>query len=86
MNRFEFVLDAAFAPHQVPLPDLARQFSTALDQVQAEGADPTRDPAVLILGAFIAFHTHADVNTVGGYHRLLDLCAHRLETSKEEMQ
>jgi hypothetical protein len=41
----------------------------AIDEVEAEGGQPDVDPAVLVLGAFVAFHTHADVNTTVGFQR-----------------
>jgi hypothetical protein len=83
MSRFAHALDAAVAPEQISLLTLAKQFSLAVEQTEAEGEDPARDPAVIVLGSFIAFHTHADVNTRGGYHELLGLCRHRFETSPE---
>lgn len=81
MNRFEFVLQTSVAPHQQPLISLAAAFMLAVQQTLIEQADPGQDPAVLILGAYIAFHTHADVNTSKGYHELLAQCAERLQTS-----
>lgn len=82
MNRFEYVLEAAFAPQEKPLRELVRQLSIAVEQVEAEGEHPTKDPAVLILGAYVAFHTHADVNTASGYHRMLEMCAARAEEAR----
>lgn len=78
MNRFEYVLTTAVAPHQEPLLAIAREFTQAVEQVMAEGNDPVQDPAVLVLGSYIAFHTHADVNTFGGYKRLLSMCEHNV--------
>ena len=74
MNRWEFVVQASTAPEQVPLLDLARMLVHTLEQNEAEGSDPSQDPATLILGAYIAFHTHADVSSRSGYRDLLDYC------------
>jgi hypothetical protein len=78
MNRFEYALLAAGAPHEVPLVQLAAGFMLAVQQTLLENQHPQTDPAVLLLGAFIAFQTHADVNTNKGYHQLLGLCQDRL--------
>ena len=81
MIRFEHALNAATAPCEVTLSILARQLADAVEQVEAEGTDPVDDPAVLLLGAFIAFHTHADVNTARGYHQLIHLCHERIHAA-----
>lgn len=85
MNRFEYVVAAALAPHQATLVDLAYNFYAAVNEVVAEGQDPVLDPAVLVIGTYIAFHTHADVNTNHGYQKLMKLCNDRAET-KQVMQ
>lgn len=74
MERYFTALQAAIGPRMPTLPWLATTLSQAVDEVVLEGGNPTDDPAVLLLGAFVAFHTHADVNTTGGYHKLIDLC------------
>jgi hypothetical protein len=74
MNRYFHALSAAVGPRVPALPWVATSLAEAVDEVTLEGGDPTNDPAVLLLGAFVAFHTHADVNTTGGYHKLIDLC------------
>lgn len=68
---------------EVPLKTLAQGLVDAIDEAEAEGIqDPSRDPAVLVFGAFIAFHTHADVSTVGGYQDLIEACRQRYETPR----
>ena len=47
--------------------------------------DPLQDPAVLVMGAFIAFHTNADVNSYGGYRCLIQRCADRDQLYKDQM-
>lgn len=54
-----------------------------LEQNEAEGTDAQNDPATLVLGAFIGFQTHADVNTFKGYKELLSLCELRLNYPPE---
>lgn len=50
----------------------------AIVECEAEGVeDPSRDPAVMLFGAHVAFLTHFDVNTVQGYSSLLEQCAVR---------
>lgn len=83
MNRFQYVIAASEAPHQVPLIDLARVLVQALEQNEALGTDAYADPAVRILGAYIAFHTHADVDTAQGYKHLLAMCEKRLYDASE---
>lgn len=83
MTRFEYVLCTAVAPHQEPLAEIARAFALAVEQTIAEGEDAGNDPAVLVLGAYIAFHTHADVATAQGYYRLLALCEQRFFNAPE---
>lgn len=78
MNRFEFALQAASAPHLVALPQLTGALDFAVRQSTAEGHDPAEDPAVLLLGSFVAFQVHFDVNTSDGYRTLLRLCNDRL--------
>lgn len=77
MNRFEYALHASIAPEQETLGDLARGLVSAIEQTEAEGQIALSDPAVMVLGAYIAFHTHADVNSVKGYRQLLSLCEYR---------
>lgn len=78
MNRFEFALAASVDPTLYALPSLAAELVKAIEAAKAEGELPQEDPAVLVLGAFISFHTHADVNSALGYRRLLSLCEDRL--------
>jgi hypothetical protein len=74
MNRFARALQIAAAPIQVSVKVLAQDFLSAVEQAELEESDPLQDPAVIVLGSFIAFHVHADVNTAQGYHHLLTLC------------
>lgn len=78
ISRFEFALQASSAPHRVSLSQLTKQLSQAVDQSIAEGLEPGTDPAVLLLGSFVAFQVHADVNTARGYRELITLCNDRL--------
>ena len=81
MKRYLTALEVATPGVPSPgLPTISRMLVEAIDEVEAEGGRPGDDPAVLVLGAFVAFHTHADVNTTTGFHRLLDLCHTRLAT------
>lgn len=82
-TRDSHVLHAHEILGEVPLKALAEGLVQAIEEAEAEGVtDPSRDPAVLIFGAFIAFHTHADVSTVGGYHQLIEHCRERFEQPK----
>lgn len=78
MSRFAYAIDVAQAPLSSPIASLAKNFHEAVDQAEAEGLDATTDPAVLLLGVYIAFHTHADVNTASGYHKLIAMCHDRI--------
>lgn len=81
MNRFQFALDVATGPDILSLTALARGFADAVEMAVAEEIEPEEDPAVLLLGSFIAFHVHADVNSANGYQKLLMLCAHQVNTT-----
>jgi hypothetical protein len=83
MNRFAYALSVAEGPNQEPLVSIASGFKNAIDQVTAEGGELSEDPAIIVLGSFIAFHVHADVNTAKGYRELLRLCEQRLIDSPE---
>lgn len=63
----------------VEMSVLSAGFSEAVGDAIADGVSPDNDPAVLLYGAFIAFRTHADVNTVGGYKKLIELCHQQIE-------
>lgn len=78
MNRFEFALQASAGPHRVELVQLTGALNFAVQQTLAEGLNPATDPAVILLGSFIAFQVHADVNTASGYHKLIAMCNDRL--------
>lgn len=79
MKRYLDALEVATPGVASPgLPAITRMLLEAIDEIEAEGGKPDLDPAVLVFGAFIAFHTHADVNTTLGFHKLLDLCQTRL--------
>lgn len=68
---------------EIPLKALALGLVQALEEAEIDGVeDPSRDPAVLVFGAFIAFHTHADVSTIGGYLDKIEECRERYETAR----
>ena len=81
MNVDQFVLDAAYSADLPSLRDLVHVLNETIVQIEQQGGILQDDPAVLILGSFIAFHTHSDINTVGGYKQLLDMCATRLSNA-----
>jgi hypothetical protein len=83
VSRFNTALEAARAPHQCSLMELAEGFYNAVAHVEAEDGDASRDPAVVLLGSFIAFHVHADVNSATGYRELLSSCEQRANTLPE---
>lgn len=86
MNIDEFVLDVATGPNNVPLAGLLRVASEYVDMLAEAGLPPISDPAVLLLGAFISFQTHSDINTVGGYRRLLNACEERQRCRLEDLE
>lgn len=86
MNRFQVALTMAHAPQHQTLLALAHNFVMAVDQTVSEGLPVESDPAVLVLGAFIAFQTHSDVNSTRGYRQLLTQCEDRAHTNKLGMQ
>lgn len=79
MKRYLNALELSQPGLQSPgLRAVAQALIEALDEIEAEGGDAEQDPAVLVIGAFVAFHTHADVNSVHGFNHLLDLCRNKL--------
>lgn len=85
MNRFEFAVNAAADPHRVDLCQLTGALDFAVKQSMAEGLNASLDPAVILLGSFVAFQVHADVNTMHGYHKLIDLCNERLHADQQRI-
>lgn len=83
MNRYAYALHASASLQQEPFVNIAQEFLAAVNQVVAEGDDPTEDAAVIVLGSFIAFHVHADVNTFNGYRQLLTLCEQGADDAQE---
>lgn len=84
MTVDEFVVAAAASAELPTLPQLAAVLADYLAALELAEVDYQDDPAVLVLGAFIAFHTHADINTHGGYKRLIQLCSDRIEANKDD--
>lgn len=79
MQRYLNALELAQPNLDSPgLHEIARALVEAIEEVETEGLEPVHDPAVLILGAFVAFHTHSDVTSLKGFHRLLELCRSNL--------
>lgn len=83
MNVDEFVVQASQSSNLPPLSELLQVMAEYVVALEEAGLPPTEDPAVLLLGAYISFHTHADINTVGGYKRLIGACLYRLHTNKD---
>lgn len=84
MRRFFIALECASDPP--PLRAVAEGLNYAVKEAEEAGVNPSDDPAVLLLGAFVAFRTHADVNTVGGYRRLMALCEDRISEKASDDQ
>ena len=85
MTVDEFVVAASASPTLPPFTQILQvmaEYVAALGEAQL---DPLQDPAVLVMGAFIAFHTNADVNSYGGYRRLIQRCADRDQFHKDQM-
>lgn len=82
-TRDSNVIHACEILGEIPLRALAEGLVQALDEAEADGVEnPASDPAVQVFGAFIAFHTHADVSTVGGYLEKIEQCRERYETPR----
>jgi hypothetical protein len=76
--RDSHVLHAVDIMGEIPLRTLAQGLHNAVLEAEAEGVlDVGRDPAVMALGAFIAFHTHVDVATPSDYRTAVEACAER---------
>lgn len=85
MTVDEFVVAASVSPTLPSFTEILQvmaEYATNLEEAQL---DPLQDPAVLVMGAFIAFHTNADVNSYGGYRRLIQRCADRDQLYKDQM-
>ena len=82
MNVDEFVVAASSGAELPPFGQLVQVMADYVAALEEAQVDPLNDPAVLILGAYIAFHTHSDINTLGGYKRLIKRCEDRLEANK----
>ena len=79
MQRFLNALVLAEPGVESPgLRTVAQALVEAIEEAEAEGQRAEEDPAVLAIGAFVAFHTHSDVNSVRGFNHLLELSRNRL--------
>lgn len=77
MNRFAQVVRM---PDDAPnMMGIAERFLYAVREATASGEDPDTDPAVMLIGAHIAFRVHVDVNTSLIYTELIDRCAARVD-------
>ncbi len=86
MNRHQFAIDIATGSQPIDIKALARGFADAVEHTEVEGRAPLGDAAVLLIGSFIAFQVHADVNSAAGYHRLLRSCFDNLHASPKAIQ
>lgn len=73
MNRYTNAL--RIAPERPSLELMAEQFLHAVQECRLEGKDPILCPAVMLMGGYIAFATHADISTPLMYDRLHQMCA-----------
>lgn len=85
MTVDEFVVAAASSPTLPPFGQILQVMAEYAATLEKAQFDPLQDPAVLVMGAFIAFHTNADVNSYGGYRRLIQRCADRDQLYKDQM-
>ncbi len=83
MTVDEFVVAASNSPDLPSLNELLQVMAEYVQLLEASGHSAVDDPAVLLLGAYISFHTHSDINTVGGYKRLVRLCEDRIHVNKD---
>lgn len=72
MNRYQLAL--RMADDNPNLKGLAERFLSAVCESMAEGKEPDADPAVMLIGARIAFLVHADIGTNSMYRQLIDKC------------
>lgn len=84
MTVDEFVVAAASSPTLPPFGQILQVMAEWAAHLEEAELDPLQDPAVLVMGAFIAFHTNADVNSYGGYRRLIQRCADRDQFNKDQ--
>lgn len=84
MNVDEFVVFAASSPTLPLFGQILQVMAEYTARLEEAELDPLQDPAVLVMGAFIAFHTNADVNSYGGYRRLIQRCADRDQFNKDQ--
>lgn len=82
MNRFETVI--RLADDRPDLEGVAERLLNAVRETKAAGEDPQTDPAVLLMGAHIAFVVHADVSTDVMYRKLIDQCSMRAHAARGE--
>lgn len=61
----------------VPLSQVARLLVQFIDECSIEDMDPQACPAVMALGAMLAFHCHADLDSPGYITRLMQRCAEK---------
>ena len=78
MTVDEFVVAISSTADPPPLVDILEVLTEYVKALLDAGIEPIQDPAVLVLGFFVSFHTHADINTNGGLMKLIKQCEDRI--------
>ena len=79
-------MELAKASCNVDFSDFAEALLDTTHEVMAEGGIPERDPAVIFIGAIVAFHVHADVALGSTYHNLIEQCQARINDETRIIQ
>ena len=80
MKRHELPVRASQV-EEISLLAMCENLLQAVQEVQAEGKEPSHDPAVMVLGANLAFMTHADVTSRGMYRDMIERCLAQSEST-----
>lgn len=72
MDRYETIIQCQRTTK--PLVEVAQMLVDFIKECDSEGMNPQACPAVMLLGAQLAFHCHADVSPEGLVPRLLQRC------------
>lgn len=82
MNRYEVM--ASIPPGaKMEFKEVVRLFLQFVEECDFESMHYQNCPAVMLLGRQIAFHCHADVQSVDMNHKLLKRCIEEAENRRE---
>lgn len=79
MSARHYIALSAVKDNSTDLKELVAFLHTAISDCELNSVDETRDPAVLLLAAQLAFVTNTDVLSSAKYNRMISACKREVE-------